>query len=76
MEEVREVARLIVSKRMRWLLPQVFWTGISLALYTGILVPMITATIPGDDDQDKFEKSMFCMVALGVGEMLGGLFIG
>jgi len=41
-----------------------------------LLVPIITDTIPGDDDQDKFMKSMFAMVALGVGEMLGGLFIG
>lgn len=61
---------------MMLLLPQVFWTGISLAVYTGLLVPIITDTIPGDDDQDKFMKSMFAMVALGVGEMVGGLFIG
>lgn len=64
------------SKKMRLLLPQVFWTGISLAVYTGLLVPLITDTISGDDDNDKFMKSLFAMVALGVGEMIGGLFIG
>jgi MFS family permease len=54
----------------------VFWTGISLAVYTGQLVPIIDDTIPGDDTNDKFMKSMFAMVALGIGEMVGGLFIG
>lgn len=75
-EEVRAVIRLMFSKKMSLLLPQVFWTGISLAVYTGLLVPIITDTIPGDDPNDKFMKSMFAMVALGVGEMMGGLFIG
>lgn len=75
-QEVQAIFKLLCSKKMMLLLPQVFWTGISLAVYTGLLVPIITDTIPGDDDQDKFMKSMFAMVALGVGEMVGGLFIG
>eukprot|EP00347_Sterkiella_histriomuscorum_P005421 403356681 len=75
-QEVKAIIDLMFSKKMMILLPQVFWTGISLAVYTGLLVPIITDTIPGDDDNDKFMKSMFAMVALGVGEMVGGLFIG
>ena len=61
---------------MRLLLPQMFWTGISLAVYTGMLVPMITDTLTGTDDNEQLMKSMFAMVSLGIGEMLGGLVIG
>jgi predicted MFS family arabinose efflux permease len=48
-----------------------------LAVYTGQLVPIIYDTL-GDDvsDADKFQKSLMCMVALGFGEMIGGLFLG
>jgi hypothetical protein len=48
-EEIKEVWDLLISKKMRLLLPQVFWTGMSLAIYTGLLVPLIYDTIPGDE---------------------------
>jgi hypothetical protein len=52
------------------------WTGISIAAYAGLLVPIMSRTIPGDDDSEKFKQSMLAMVAFGVGEMVGGLFVG
>jgi len=33
------------SHRMRRFAPQLFWTGISIAFYSGALIPMITDTI-------------------------------
>ena len=61
---------------MRWLLPQIFWTGISLAVYSGLLTPIIFNTMPDEDDNVKFQKSMFAMTALGIGEILGGIYTG
>ncbi len=75
-KEVKQTAKLLVDRRMMLLLPQVFWTGMSLAVFTGLLIPMIAESIPGDDNQDKFQKSMFCMATFGVGEMMGSLIIG
>lgn len=75
-EEVGQVWGLVISKRMRPLIPQMLWTGISLAIYSGLLVPIIVATLPNESTNDQFEKSMFAMTAFGVGEVLGGLFIG
>jgi hypothetical protein len=48
MEGVREVVALGVSHRMRRLLPQILWTGISLAVLTSLLVPIIVDTLPGE----------------------------
>jgi hypothetical protein len=57
-----------LSYRMRRLLPQLFWTGISIAFYSSALTPMITDTISlGDDSDYKLEKSMIAMVIFGVG---------
>jgi hypothetical protein len=42
---VKRVIKLLISKRMRYLLPEMAWTGISLAVYTGLLIPMISDTL-------------------------------
>lgn len=62
---------------MRWFLPQLLWIGMSIAIYTGILVPMINLSLRDVPTYNaRFEKSMFAMVAFGVGEIVGGLLIG
>lgn len=61
---------------MRYLVPAIAWTGVSLAIYTGLLVPMIVQTLPSASQNEQLEKSMLCMVVLGVGEIVGGPFIG
>ena len=49
----------------------------SIAIYTGILVPMINLSLRDIPSYNtRFEKSMFAMVAFGVGEIVGGLLIG
>jgi predicted MFS family arabinose efflux permease len=68
---------MTISKRMRWFLPQLLWIGISIAIYTGILVPMITLSLKDHPDiNTRFEKSMYAMVSFGFGEIVGGLLIG
>lgn len=61
---------------MRYVIPEIAWAGISLAIYTGLLVPMISNTLEGEDSNQKLMKSMYAMVCLGVGEIVGSLAIG
>lgn len=75
-EDIKNVLRLLVSKRMRPLVPQLCWTGVSIAVYTGILLPVITDTLPDEDAHSKFYLSMLAMVSLGVGEIVGAIGMG
>lgn len=43
---------MMFSKKMRFLLPQLMWTGISIAVYTGLLVPIIYDTLPLIDTEN------------------------
>ena len=40
-EDVKRVLRLMVSKRMLLLLPQLLWIGASIAIYSSMLVSII-----------------------------------
>lgn len=52
------------------------WTGVSIAVYTGILVDIITETLLDRDEELQFELSMLAMVSLGVGEIVGAIGMG
>lgn len=75
-KDLRAIWNMMSSKRMLWILPEIAWTGVSLSVYTGLLVPMISSTIPNEDDNSKLMKSMISMTTLGIGEILGALIIG
>ena len=49
--DIGSVIKLTFSKRMRTLLPLCFWTGISIAFYSGVLVSMIADTMPNESTQ-------------------------
>jgi MFS family permease len=61
---------------MRKLLPYITYSGISLSIYTGLLVPMVVTTIPNETENQQMMKSLFSMVTLGIGEIVGSLFMG
>lgn len=68
---------------MLWLMPQVLWTGVSIAYYSGILVDQISDSIPRGLNESQAEydartayKATLAMIAFGVGEILGCFFIG
>lgn len=48
----------------------------SIAVYTGILLPIITDTLSDREASEKFELSMIAMVALGFGEIVGAIGMG
>lgn len=74
-EVVASLWKLVTQKRFRLFIPQLAWTGVSIAFFSGNLVELMSLTIEGDE-QDKFKKSMAAMILFGVGEILGCFFIG
>lgn len=75
-KDCRSIIALMLSPKMRRLVPYMIWSGISLSVYTGLLIPMIVLTIPEDTEDQQMMKSLFSMVSLGIGEIVGALFIG
>ena len=75
---------MLKSKRFLPCIPEIAWTGISIAIYTGLLVPIISDSYtvdvsnPNSEESGKkeFENSMLAMVALGVGEIVGSITMG
>ena len=55
------------------LLPQIFWTGISIAYWSGLAAIIIVRTIPNEDSSDQLIASLFALSVLGAGEMVGSL---
>jgi len=41
------------SRRMLWLLPQIFWSGISIAYWSGLAAIIIVRTIPEKDSSEQ-----------------------
>lgn len=50
LHDIGSVLTMLFSKKMRRLLPQLCWTGISISLYTGMLVPIIVGTLPEETE--------------------------
>lgn len=67
---------VVRDHRIWFVTPQFAWSGISLAIYIGLLLPMIVLTLPNEDPNIKFMKSILPMVALGVGEVAASLTFG
>lgn len=75
MGSIKSMWHLTCNRRFLYLIPQLAWTGISIAYYSGNLVEMMTATIGGDDHY-QFKWSMLAMVGFGFGEIFGGFIVG
>jgi MFS family permease len=66
---------MFATKRFLIFAPQLFWTGISIAYFSGNLVEMMTRTIEGTVEE-QFAKSNYAMIFFGLGEVFGCFFIG
>ena len=58
------------------LIPQLLWTGVSIAYYSGNLGEMMTGALQNYSQQEQFYWSNLAMVGFGLGEIFGGFFIG
>ncbi len=67
---------MAASKEFRLYLGQCFWTGISIAYMTGLIIPILVAAQPGQDQNVQLQNCLTAYSLLGVGEMLGGLAMG
>ena len=61
---------------MLYIVPEIAWAGISLAIFTGLLIPIIVETLPNETHTEQLKKSMQAMICLGIGEIVGSLAIG
>lgn len=50
-ERFKSIMRMATNKRMLWFLPQLLWTGVSIAYYSGILVTVISESVVGSAEQ-------------------------
>jgi len=62
---------------MRYLLPSILWTGLSVSVYSSFLITLMSKTMDDSWDDDKKSKySLLAMACFGVGEILGALASG
>lgn len=65
---------------MRYFILEIGWTGFSISYFSGMLVLIMTDSMvysnQGYDSSTQYEYAMFAMVALGVGEIVGGQTMG
>ena len=70
----------MISPRMLYCMPLIIWTALSQAAFSGSFVPLMNATMEIDypewNDNKKLSMSLFAMIPLGFGEIIGGLVIG
>ncbi len=64
---------MLVSKRMLKLLPQIFWTGTSIAYWSALLIPIMTfqqkhePKYTHDKELRMLSNCLFAFIAFGVG---------
>lgn len=80
-ESIKDTFKLLINKRMLGLVPLMIWSGLSMAVYAGIFIPLMIRTMsttlsPLSQNQQS-AKALYTFSLLGVGEIIGGaLFIG
>eukprot|EP00347_Sterkiella_histriomuscorum_P015929 403355148 len=77
-ENVKQIIVFMVSKRMRFFILEIGWTGFSISYFSGMLVLIMTSSMNGQeiDGQKQYEYAMLAMVALGIGEIIGSQSMG
>jgi MFS family permease len=65
---------------MRWFIPQSFWTGNSIAFWSGLLIPIMKiqqqTTDPDIKDTKAYSKCLYAFVAFGIGQAASGPIMG
>jgi MFS family permease len=73
---VLKLINLSKDVRFVWIVPQSFWTGVSIAYFSGNLTEMLQGTLQDESDEDQFYWSSLAMALFGLGEVFGCFFIG
>ena len=75
---ILSVLELMVDQKMMYLNLETFWTGSSMAFWSGILTPILVLQMKETlmTEKEKLSLALMGMVAFGVGNVFGGLFFG
>jgi len=73
--KIRLTFKLLISGHMLPLVLAMFYIGLSVSYYVGILTFLIASSVQGDD-LEKDSKVGYSMIMIGVGSSLGGLMSG
>lgn len=72
-----EMFRFLKTPRFMTFAPIIFFAGISMAVYAGLLIPMLARSMgPDVDDSEKTSQACFAMIGIGAGEIIGSLVNG
>ena len=52
-DSVKYTFKLMISRRMLWLFPQMIWTGISIAYWSGLVTIIVVRTIPDKSSSEQ-----------------------
>ncbi|CDW71070.1 major facilitator superfamily protein [Stylonychia lemnae] len=77
-QNAMSILKFMVSPRMRYFILEIGWTGFSISYFSGMLVLIMTDSMGADESESlkSYEKALFAMVALGVGEVVGSQLVG
>lgn len=95
LKDIKDTIAYLVNPKMLHVTPLILWTAISVCVYSGVLIILMTRSMSsgtkhedlhdigkaGDrdfvDNNNKREKAaLLAMIALGFGEIAGGLLVG
>ena len=70
--------KLMISPRMLYIQPLILWTALSLVAFTSCFVPLMYESMHDVDwtSDQKLAISLYAMIPLGIGEIIGGLVQG
>lgn len=77
-ELLKSTGKLMVSKKMMLMNGQMFWSGISIAIYGGLLTPILVLELKDTDldDNHKTAKALIGMTTFGAGQFSSALIMG
>eukprot|EP00347_Sterkiella_histriomuscorum_P004639 403359690 len=79
--KMQQIQESIVNQQMRKMIPMSIFTGVSISIYSGSFVQLISQSLNDIDHEswsqnEKLALSLFAMVPLGIGELVGSVFMG
>ena len=77
-QDIKDTWNLFITKRWLIFMPIVAQTAYNIAVLGSLMIKMIVETMDDEewDDQKKNSIALLCMVALGIGEVVGSSIFG
>lgn len=74
---MKNTVGLIFTKKMMFLNMELLWSGVSIAFWSGVLIPILVLLQDKGEDMPEMHKhfeslALYAMCCFGLGEVLGG----